>query len=87
MDYKHIDGFFEKIKKLLSNGETLNIIISEMISKHIGFEVTKEKIKTKGNIIYIQSSPMLRGEILMHKSSILNEINNNVSGRTFIDIK
>jgi hypothetical protein len=87
MDYNHITSFFDRVKKILSEGEGANILIAEIITKQICFPVDTKMIKTKGGYIYVQGSPMLRNEILIHKEEILKEISESIPGRHFKDIK
>ena len=87
MDYNHIANFLEKLKKILFQGEGVNRIIVETIIKKTSYAVELNMIKTKGTIIYLQSSPMLRSEILIHKEDILIELNKNIPDRNLSDIR
>jgi hypothetical protein len=87
MDYNHIDGFLEKFKKLLGKSEASYKVIADVMTNHIGMQITPSMIKVKGAIIYIQGSPMLRSEILVHKEGILRDVSNMLSERNFSDIR
>ncbi len=87
MDYNHITNFLEKFKKLLFQKEEVNNIIKEIITKHVPFEIDPSMIKIKGPTIYIQSSPLLKNEIFIHKQGILEDINNLITEARFTDIK
>lgn len=87
MDFNHINIFLDKFKKILFQKEVSLSLIADTITKHIGYSIDTKNIKTKGNIIYVQSSPMLRSEILIHKETILSDLNNSITGSCFRDIR
>jgi hypothetical protein len=87
MDYNHITNFFSKFKDLLFKQEESNKIIVNIITKHISYPIESNIIKTKGSIIYIQGSPMLRSEVLIHKSGILSDLANLLPESHFMDIR
>ena len=87
MDYNHITTFLEKFKKILSQGEMANAVIAETISKHISYPIALANIKTKGTVIYVKCSPLVRSELLMHKQAILSELQNKLTDRNFSDLR
>ena len=87
MDYNHIESFLDKFKKLISGTEITNKIITETITKHISFPIDSKMIKTKGNTIHIQGSPMLRSEVLMHTQAILADLKQALPNREFKSIR
>jgi len=87
MEYNHITTFFDKFKKILSQGESSHVVIAEVMSKHLPFVVEGGDIKTKGSYIYLKSSPIARSEILMRKQLILSELLVLLPERRFIDIR
>jgi len=87
MDYNHVKSFLENFKKLLSQKESSYGIIAETITKHISSPIDTKMIKVKGNTIYIQGSPMLRGEVLIHKQGILSDLNKFTPQSHFKDIR
>lgn len=87
MDYNSINSFLEKFRKIIFAGEKANGVISEIITKHLSFSIGVEKIKTKGSHIYIQGSPMLHNEIMIHKQGILADLKQTLPERNFTDIR
>jgi hypothetical protein len=87
MDYNHITAFFDKFKKILTEGDVVRSAIAEVVSKHISITITTTEIKTKGTIIYISGSPVLRNEILLRKEAILTELLLLIPGSRFTDIR
>ena len=86
MDYNHITNFLDSFKKILFKSEYDHKVISEIITKHIDSPITQEIIKTKGTIIYINSSPIVRSEILVHKQGILKDLKEILPNSVFTDI-
>jgi hypothetical protein len=87
MDYSHITEFLGKFKKILFSGEEANRIIADIITKHIASPIQRTAIKTKGTVVHINGSPMLRNEILVHKQGILRDMENLLPERHFTDIR
>ncbi|MDE2030686.1 MAG: hypothetical protein KGI58_00265 [Patescibacteria group bacterium] len=87
MDYNHISNFLDKFKKTLFKNEEYNNIISTTITHHISLSIDPRTIKTKGTIIYIKGSPILKSEILIHKNNIINDLSKIILDRKFTDIR
>ena len=87
MDYNHISNFLGKVKQLLFKNEEYYEIISQVINRHIFLVVDPKLIKIRGSIIYIQSSPLVKNEIMIHKRGILSDISEVLTERKFTDIR
>ena len=87
MDYNHITQFFDKFKRMLSEGEMGRSVIVSTISKNTSIQIQSESIKVKGSVIYISGSPMLRNEVLMRKEKILKELLEAIPHKRFTDIR
>ncbi len=87
MDYNHITNFLDKFKKLINNKEEVKETVLKIIKEEIPFQIEKQSLKIKGGFIYIDSSPILRSEILMHKKQILMKLKNILPDTKFLDIK
>ena len=87
MDYNSIGGFLEKFRKIIFQKEKLNEIVTKTISEEISHNVDGKNIKTKNGIIYVEGSPILRNEILIHKKHILETLENLLKDSKFIDIR
>ncbi|HUC88877.1 MAG TPA: hypothetical protein VMR49_02495 [Candidatus Paceibacterota bacterium] len=87
MDYNHINNFLEKFKTLVFKNEEANKIIAEAIEKYTKFPIEANKIKIKGTTININSSPIFKNEILIHKQKILSDLANLLPDKNFKDIR
>lgn len=87
MDYNQITSFLDKFKKLIYQKEETKEAIIETIKQEVSYALEKDNIKTKNGCIYIQGSPILRGEILMHKEQILKKLAILLLESRFFDIK
>ena len=87
MDYNHITNFLEKFKKIIFQKEGIKEIVIKTIGEIAHHILEKESVKIKGAYIYIESSPILRSEILMHKKKILDKLKILLPNNNFIDIK
>jgi len=87
MDYNHITSFLDKFKKLIYQKEETKEIIAKIISEEIHHTFEKTNLKIKGVFVYIQASPILRSEILVHKKQILEKIKLFLPDNNFTDIR
>lgn len=87
MDYSQVSLFLEKFKKLLSQKEVSQTLISETLFKYLKIPINEKMFRVKGSVIYIQGSPVLRSEILIHKESILSDLNKTIGNIRFTDIR
>jgi hypothetical protein len=87
MDYNQITTFLNKFKELIFQKEELKSIIVKTISEEISHQLIDNTITIKNGCIYIQGSPILRGEILMHKKQILEKLKIILPQNNFLDIK
>jgi hypothetical protein len=87
MDYNHISSFFDRFKKTLFKNEEYYDGVCLTIRKHISSPIDKKSIKIKNDIIYIQSSPIIRNEVLIHKTGILNDLSSIFPDKKFSDIR
>lgn len=87
MDYNHITNFLEKFKKIIFQKEEIKNIIVKTISEEISHQIDGSQIKIKDGYIYIQGSPILRNEIMMHKNQILLKLKELITNINFLDIK
>jgi len=87
MDYTNITGFLDKFKKLIFQKEELKNLVIKIIKEETSFEFNNNSLKIKDGFIIIKGSPILRGEIMMHKKEILIKLKEFSSDYNFIDIK
>jgi len=87
MDYNSISSFLEKFKKIIFQKEEIKETVVKIISETILHQIKKESVKIKGTSIYVEGSPILRSEIMIHKKQILVKIKNLLPYNNFLDIK
>ena len=87
MDYSHITSFLDKFKKLIYQKEETKNIVIKTIRDEIHHQIQNGLVKIKNGYIYVECSPILRSEILIHKKQILIKLKNILPDNNFIDIK
>lgn len=87
MDYNSINGFLDKFKKLIFQKEELKNIVVKTIRDEIHHQIENSSVKIKDGCIYIQASPILHSEILIHKKQILEKLKNILPNHNFSDIR
>jgi hypothetical protein len=87
MDYNSIGEFLEKFRKILFQKEEVKNIVVQTICENIHHQIEENSIRIKNGIIFIQGSPILRSEVLIHKKNILDKLKNLLPTNKFLDIK
>ena len=88
MDFNHINGFFDKFKKIIYQKQETKKIIKNIISKNISFEVGDSFFNYKDGIIFLNCSPVLKNEVIMRKEKILKELKSELDPSfCVVDIK
>lgn len=87
MDYNHIKEYLNKFKDILFSKEENYNIISRAIENNTSIKIETKFIQIKPPFIYIKASPLVRGEILIHKDKILKDIQAISPQSNFKDIK
>ncbi|HLP86894.1 MAG TPA: hypothetical protein VK153_03425 [Candidatus Paceibacterota bacterium] len=87
MDYNHITNFLDKFKKLVNQKEEIKEIVLNTIKEEIPYPIEKESLIIKKGFILINSSPVLRSEILIHKEQIFKKLKILLPDTKFLDIK
>jgi hypothetical protein len=87
MDYNPISNFFDKFKKILATGEESRNAICAALNKNLKGDFKPNQITTKGVVIEVQASPIVKNEIMMRKSQILADIKALLPESRFIDIR
>ncbi|MFA5827728.1 MAG: hypothetical protein WC839_04550 [Candidatus Paceibacterota bacterium] len=87
MDYNHITSFLNKFKKIIFQKEEIKGIVVKTITEEISHQIENNSVKIKNGCIYIQGSPILRNEILIHKKQILEKLKDLLPNNNFSDIK
>jgi len=87
MEYNSIRGFLDKFKQIIFQKEELKAVVIKTISEEIFHSINNDFIKIKNGYIYVQGSPILRNEILIHKKQILTKLKDILPNNNFLDIK
>ena len=87
MDYNQIASFLDKFRKIIFQKEELKNIIIQTIRDEINHQIENKIVKIKNGYIYIEGSPILRSEILIHKKQILTKLKIVLPNNNFFDIK
>ncbi|MCX6755822.1 MAG: hypothetical protein NTX85_00565 [Candidatus Nomurabacteria bacterium] len=86
-DYNHINKFLDKFIKLVSKGDLVLNEIVFVVKKNTNFDLTKDNFTFKNGMIKVNTSPLVKGEIMMKKEKILADLRNSLTGTNFLDIK
>lgn len=75
---KEVSVFLEKFKNLLLTNKEIKDSVREVFFVVLKTEISYEQIKYKDGVIFIETTPVLKSEILIKKQEILDLINEKV---------
>jgi hypothetical protein len=75
---KQIGSFFEKIKKILSDGNANKKIIADAINFEIKGNISEKDIKIHNGVALILTSPVIKSEISIKKEKILSRVSDKI---------
>jgi hypothetical protein len=76
-----------KFRNLLLHDDYKKDAIINVLSLVVGVKLTKEDIKIKDNIIYLNLKPIFKSEIFLKKEKILQELENTLGAKIPRDIR
>jgi hypothetical protein len=69
-----LNKLLEKFYALRPPQAAIRTALIEAIRRHCEIELAEQEIECRGNIAYLRTSPIARGEILMQREIILKEM-------------
>ena len=87
MDYNHIKNYLEKFRNIISSKENNINIVSSILENKLSIKIDNKYIQIKPPFIYIKTSPLIKGEIMMNKEELLKDIAILIPGINILDIK
>ncbi len=74
-----INNLLGKYKKLLAESDDNKSKLNEIMKNNIGIELDKKQIQVKQETLYLNCPPVLKSEIFLKQSIILDDIKNNTN--------
>ena len=81
--------FLSKFKYLTFSNQLIKKECTLVIKEILNIEIKKENISVKNNIIYINTSSVIKSEVFIKKESLLKELSVRISqyNKNIIDIR
>ena len=73
----NISNFLQKFLSLEKDNNLKLSLIIESIKQVVGLDLSKEVLEIKGDNLKINTNPVVRNEIFMHKSKIEENLKSN----------
>lgn len=85
----HFGSFLGKFKKFTIPNKDIRECVALRCGLIIKKEIPVSSVRVLGRILYIDLHPTIKGEILLHKKEILDEINTTLKPKQqlFLDIR
>ncbi|OHA81996.1 MAG: hypothetical protein A2675_01570 [Candidatus Yonathbacteria bacterium RIFCSPHIGHO2_01_FULL_51_10] len=82
MSHKHIKDFFQRFALLTPTERIVKEAATSAIYATTNITVSPKSMVYHNNIIYIKGSPLVKGEILIHKKAILEILKKDIPKNT-----
>ena len=77
-----IKDLLARFSNTLLKEEIKNEAIRDVLSKAINFEIKKEDIKIKNNVVYLNIKPIYKNEIFIKKDEIMSELEKSLGKKS-----
>jgi hypothetical protein len=75
MDYKHVQEFLNKFKKITDSFLLNKDKVVLVLEKNLKLKIEKDSFSVKNKVLQIKASPVIRNEIFLRKESIIKDLN------------
>jgi len=82
-----LSSLLERYRNLTPTDSLKKIAVLEVITNCFGIDLKKEDISIQNNIIYLKTSPKLKGEVFINKKKILESLGKILTNNTPKDIR
>ena len=87
MTWNNISSYLEKFRNIKPPNDSIKKVVIDVISIELGVDLLTENLNVKNNIVYINSSPTLKNEVLFNKKELLGLVNKKLIGKSVFDIR
>ena len=86
---EHLNSFFNRFKHLAIPHKDAREVCALFCSNLLKREIPLSAIRVKEGCIYIDIPPLLKGEMLLHKKDLLDQVNVKKGGKEmyFTDVR
>lgn len=82
-----IKNFLNKYKNLSNNHLNISTQTQTTIKEVLNIDLSIDKISYRNGIIFITSSPLVKGEIFLNKQALIDGINQSLEHSSVRDIR
>ena len=82
----NISSFLERFKKLLTSKSAVTQEVLDAIKTHTGVSLDKTQINIQNNVVFVQTTPMVKSTIFIKKVPILQTLKERI-GQHVMDIR
>jgi len=83
----YIERFLEKYKNLTATDVVVKETIIEIVQKRLNIELSKDKIKYSGGIVYVEASSMVKSKIFIQKKILLEDLKQRLGRKSPKDFR
>jgi hypothetical protein len=87
MEWKNLASYLSKFKNISPPGDTIKKELVSILENKLNINIEKKDISIKNNTIILKTNPTIKNEVFLHKTNVLQELNNTPSGSGMRDIR
>ncbi len=84
---EQISLYLAKFTKIVPKESLVRDSLTEILMRHIGAPISPSTIHLKGNMVFVDASPMIKNILFMHKEDVLKELKEKLLKNSISDIR
>lgn len=84
---EQISIYLAKFTKIVPKESLVRGSLVEILMRYIGAPIPANTIHLKGNMVFIDASPMIKNILFLHKEDVLKELKEKLSKTSINDIR
>ncbi|MDZ7726539.1 MAG: hypothetical protein U5L75_03090 [Candidatus Campbellbacteria bacterium] len=84
---KDISSFLARYKRLTPPNMAIRDSVVSLLESRLSYEISREQVKVRGRIVYINCPSIVKSEILFNKKELIEELLKNISPHVIDDIR
>ncbi len=82
MPVQNISVFLERLKNIAPPHAAVRKAVVRAVKQKTGIPINKKDVSVQNSIVYINAKPLVKNEIFIHKTEILDELKKELKKKT-----
>jgi hypothetical protein len=86
MEWKNVGTLLERVTRLLHSKQVFKKAVVKAVADVLGVQILESDVTMENGVVYIKTSPLIKGEIFLQKRVLLELINKNNPTKPILDL-